>query len=173
MMWILHGRGVERALHYLDDYLVSGPATQPDCQRDLNTVLSLCGELGFPVAPEKTEGPTTTLTFLGIEIDSVQHELRPPPPTTPPGTSWTAVRLLSTGGCTASLLQLHEETGPAILDRVTQPCCDCGKTRKSFLVEPYRCFHSSAGLGSLGAPQHGCQSGPGMVVHLPAHLEWG
>ena len=60
MMWILHGRGVERALHYLDDYLVSGPATQPDCQRDLNTVLSLCGELGFPVAPEKTEGPTTT-----------------------------------------------------------------------------------------------------------------
>ena len=78
MMWILHDRGVERALHYLDDFLVLGPATQPDCQRDFDTVLSLCGELGFPVVPEKTEGPTTTLTFLGIEIDSVQQELRLP-----------------------------------------------------------------------------------------------
>ena len=95
MMWILHGRGVERALHYLDDYLVSGPATQPDCQRDLNTVLSLCGELGFPVAPEKTEGPTTTLTFLGIEIDSVQQELRLHPAAAAPRGSMKKRDLLS------------------------------------------------------------------------------
>ena len=50
MMWILHDRGVERALHYLDDFLVLGPATQPDCQRDLDTVLSLW-RAGVPGSP--------------------------------------------------------------------------------------------------------------------------
>ena len=34
--------------------------------------------LGLPVAWEKLEGPTTCLTFLGLEIDSVALELRLP-----------------------------------------------------------------------------------------------
>ena len=35
-----------------------------------------CNNLGIPVAMEKLEGPATTITFLGIEIDSITHELR-------------------------------------------------------------------------------------------------
>ena len=72
MMYILHCRGVETALHYLDDFLVLAPPGQQGCNEALACTLGLCEELGFPVAPEKTEGPTTTLTFLGIELDMAE-----------------------------------------------------------------------------------------------------
>ena len=29
-------------------------------------------ELGIPIEPDKSEGPTTTLTVLGIEVDTVE-----------------------------------------------------------------------------------------------------
>ena len=77
-MWFLHDRGVHSALHYLDDFLVMGPPGQNSCAEALTTTLALCEELGFPVAPEKTEGPATTLTFLGIEIDTKKLQLRLP-----------------------------------------------------------------------------------------------
>ena len=78
MMWILHERGVQHAMHYLDDFLILGPAESSICQRDLTTSLTTCDDLGFPVAPEKTEGPATRLTFLGIEIDSAARQIRLP-----------------------------------------------------------------------------------------------
>ena len=36
------------------------------------------GELGFPVAVEKREGPATSLEFLGFEVDSGAMEVRLP-----------------------------------------------------------------------------------------------
>ena len=78
MMWALHDRGVNSAIHYLDDFLVLGPPEQPVCSQALATTLELCADLGFPVAPEKTEGPKTTLTFLGIEIDTSLGQIRLP-----------------------------------------------------------------------------------------------
>ena len=32
-------------------------------------MLSVCNNLGIPVVIEKLEGPATTITFLGIEIE--------------------------------------------------------------------------------------------------------
>ena len=78
MLWILHSRGVQFALHYLDDFLVLGPADSPSCDRSLSSLLDVCNDLGFPVAVEKTEGPSTCITFLGIEIDTVANQLRLP-----------------------------------------------------------------------------------------------
>ena len=78
MMWALRERGVETALHYLDDFLVLGPPASPSCSFALDSLLSLCKDLGFPVADEKTAGPATCLTFLGIEIDSVACQIRLP-----------------------------------------------------------------------------------------------
>lgn len=66
------------ALHYLDDSLLLGPPGSPHCSHSLAATLALCAELGFPVAPEKTEGPCTTLTFPGIEIDTVAGQVRLP-----------------------------------------------------------------------------------------------
>ncbi|XP_006824681.2 LOW QUALITY PROTEIN: uncharacterized protein LOC102804035 [Saccoglossus kowalevskii] len=36
------------------------------------------GRLGIPLAPHKTVGPTTTLEFLGIELDTIKMEARLP-----------------------------------------------------------------------------------------------
>ena len=74
---VLNSRGVHAALHYLDDFLVLGPPGQPVCKEALHATLMLCEELRFPVAEEKT-GPTTVLTFLGIEIDTWQQQVRLP-----------------------------------------------------------------------------------------------
>ena len=41
-------------------------------------LLSLCAELGLPIASANQDGPTTMITFLGIEIDLVTQELMLP-----------------------------------------------------------------------------------------------
>lgn len=78
MIWFLLERGVKSTLHHLDDFLLLGPPHSLVCQQALHTTLALCEELGFPVAPEKTEGPTTSLTFLGIKLDTQEQQIRLP-----------------------------------------------------------------------------------------------
>ena len=71
-------QGVTHSFHYLDDFLVMGPPQSDACKANLHTLQTVCARLGVPLAPEKQEGPTTTLTFLGIVIDTVRGELRLP-----------------------------------------------------------------------------------------------
>ena len=79
MMWMLYERGIETPLHYLDDFLILSPTGSPLCGQALQTTLTLCDELGVSSRPgEKPQGPATTLTFLGIEIDSVAGQVRLP-----------------------------------------------------------------------------------------------
>ena len=67
--WILkHNYDVRFLLHYLDDFHTLGP---PVCQRNLDTCVCLFAEWGIPLHPEKLEGPSTCLTVLGIELDSI------------------------------------------------------------------------------------------------------
>jgi len=40
--------------------------------------LELCGELGVPMASSKTVGPTRSITFLGVEIDTAIMVVRLP-----------------------------------------------------------------------------------------------
>ena len=65
-------------LHYLDDFLFLGPPNHPMCGSALSLAQSTCTDLGFPIALDKVEGPVTSLTFLGIEIDTIKLELRLP-----------------------------------------------------------------------------------------------
>ena len=44
----------------------------------LKNFLSLCDCLGVPIAHEKTEGPSTTLQFAGITLDTINIEARLP-----------------------------------------------------------------------------------------------
>ena len=69
---------ISHVLHYLDDFFFCAPASSPACSIALQTAIPLCHDLGFPVAPNKVEGPATSLVFLGIEIDSAKMELRLP-----------------------------------------------------------------------------------------------
>jgi hypothetical protein len=69
LQWILTQHGSPTSIHYLDDYLfIEPPGSQG---KALATVTPLLQALGVPTAPNKMEGPSTRLTFLGIELDSV------------------------------------------------------------------------------------------------------
>jgi len=70
LQWIFLQQGLRDLLHYLDDFLFVEPAGQSG--QALPKALATCTTLGVPVVPEKLEGPTTTLTFLGIELDTIQ-----------------------------------------------------------------------------------------------------
>ena len=78
LLWIMGSHGVQEGIHYLDDFLVLGPAGSDMCGRALVTSLDICRELGVTVAPQKTEGPVTSLSFLGILLDTERMELRLP-----------------------------------------------------------------------------------------------
>jgi len=62
---------------YLDDYLVISD-NYFDCITGINTLITLLRLLGFGIAWEKTAGPTQSLTFLGIKIDSESFTLSLP-----------------------------------------------------------------------------------------------
>lgn len=71
--WILQNNyNVQQLLHYLDDFFTIGPAGADTCSTYLHAIEQAAIDTGIPLAPEKCEGPSTCLTFLGIELDSVQ-----------------------------------------------------------------------------------------------------
>ena len=74
----MRDQGVRHTIHYLDDYLFMGAPGSSECAQALQSALQICDQLGVPVAPHKVEGPDTTLTFLGIELDTVKMELHLP-----------------------------------------------------------------------------------------------
>ena len=76
--WYVRHQGVQHIFHYLDDFIVVGPPGAPYCNEAMATVLEACATLGVPVAKHKLDGPTTCLTFLGIEVDTMVGELRLP-----------------------------------------------------------------------------------------------
>lgn len=78
LAWALASNGVKYFIHYLDDFFFAGPPGSDECSRALQTAVPLCAKLGLPVAPAKVEGPTKVLSFLGIELDTTQQELRLP-----------------------------------------------------------------------------------------------
>ena len=76
--WAISAQGFNDFMHYLDDFLFWSPPDSPRCHEALQSALQLGTALGLPAAPEKIVGPTTSLTFLGIEIDTVAQQLRLP-----------------------------------------------------------------------------------------------
>ena len=77
--WTLHtNHDIPHLIHYLDDYLLMDEPASPRCARGVRTFLKVCDTLGVPVALDKLEGPSTSLTFLGLELDSCSQEIRLP-----------------------------------------------------------------------------------------------
>ena len=79
--WQIYSPGLpssRESLHYLDDFLLVGPPQSSICQQNLETFIRLCCDIGIPLTSEKIEGPTTSLSFLGIIIDTHCMEIRLP-----------------------------------------------------------------------------------------------
>ena len=70
----------ENIIHYVDDFLCVGSTHRErvPCHKMVQALRDVCTELGVPLAKEKSEGPTTCLTFLGLELDSVKMQVRVP-----------------------------------------------------------------------------------------------
>ena len=65
------------AIAYLDDFLIFGD-TYEQCNRALLLMISLLRCLGFCINWNKVVGPTTRITFLGVNIDTVNMSLSLP-----------------------------------------------------------------------------------------------
>ena len=76
--WIAQDKlGIANLIHLLDDFLLI-QTTEGQCSRSLGLFLELCDFLGIPMAPEKTFGPFTILTFAGVELETIRCESRLP-----------------------------------------------------------------------------------------------
>lgn len=77
--WVVrYETGSTAVTHYLDDFLFVGPADSQHCSFLLDTFRFFMARFGVPLSAEKTEGPVTTLSFLGIELYTVSMVFRLP-----------------------------------------------------------------------------------------------
>ena len=65
------GQGADgQPTHHLDDFLFAGPPGSTECSELLSAFHDLTAELGVPLAVDKTVGPSSQITYLGIHLDS-------------------------------------------------------------------------------------------------------
>ena len=76
--WVVRQTGVKVVLHYLDEFLLVGEPASEQCKDNLQKLLAVFTALHILVAREKLEGPTTRLSFLGIELNTHLRVLRLP-----------------------------------------------------------------------------------------------
>ena len=76
--WHLQRAGIPLIKHYLDDYLIISHPDTASCKALIDVAYRECNRLGVPIAAHKSEGPSTCLIFLGIEINTVSGQLRLP-----------------------------------------------------------------------------------------------
>ena len=77
IQWMLSQRGITNLLHYLDDFIfVAASVDQAVLQKSI--LIDSFQRLGVSLEPSKLEGPSTCLTFLGIQIDTEALLLRLP-----------------------------------------------------------------------------------------------
>ena len=75
LLWVLLQRGVQKGVHYLDNFLFLGSPNSEAGERNRSVALETCEKLGVPVAVQKLEGPSTCLTFLGLELDTEAQKI--------------------------------------------------------------------------------------------------
>ena len=70
-----HKMGQQMILtNYLDDFLFV-QMSEKCCNELVRNFLKLAGELGVPIAQEKTEWASTQVVFLGILLDGLKHQM--------------------------------------------------------------------------------------------------
>ena len=78
LAWSLHAGGIRFVLHYLDDFLFIGAPNSLEATHAAQLATITFADLGVPVAVHKTEGPSSCVTFLGIQVDTDKGQLRLP-----------------------------------------------------------------------------------------------
>ena len=77
--WLVEKKsGLSTLDHYLDDFIFAGEESSNKCKHLMECFMKVSDELGIPIAHEKSVGPVTCLTFLGLEIDTEEMVIRIP-----------------------------------------------------------------------------------------------
>ena len=77
--WVVQSKtDLDTLDHYLDDFIFAGANGSGNCALLMDAFKHICQELGVPLADNKTVGPTTLLTFLGLLIDTVNMIVKIP-----------------------------------------------------------------------------------------------
>ena len=63
--------------HYLDDFFFTN-SSPTMCKKDMEEFLAICQALGVPIAEDKLVWPSSVITYLGIEIDTINMTVRLP-----------------------------------------------------------------------------------------------
>ena len=66
-----------KLVHYLDDFFTVHRLNMV-CSNIMSVFKLVCDQIGMPVSPDKSEGPTQIIEFLGLTIDTIQMVVRIP-----------------------------------------------------------------------------------------------
>ena len=79
LCWILTQKCHLNTIHYSDDYLLISSSSPPNqAQKDVTVFRSTFHTIGVPVADDKLVGPSTSLTFIGIMINTANFSVAIP-----------------------------------------------------------------------------------------------
>jgi len=76
--WIMGQKGASWVGHYLDDFVTIEPAGSDKRQRNMAIMEHTCKDTGLSIEYTKTIGPVSTITFLGMELDTEAGVIRLP-----------------------------------------------------------------------------------------------
>ena len=75
--WIVEKRAGHEFVHYLDDFFTIHRLKMV-CSSIMSVFKLVCDQIGMPVSPDKSEGPTQVIEFLGLMIKTIQMVVRIP-----------------------------------------------------------------------------------------------
>ena len=75
--WIAEKRVAQKFINYLDDFFTVHKYAAI-CGQTMATLKQVCKEINMPIAPEKSEGSTTVVDFLGLTPDTTCMVIRVP-----------------------------------------------------------------------------------------------
>ena len=78
LQFMMEARGANPVFHYLDDFVTLGEPGSRQCSSNFHIMQQTCHDAEVPVEDGKTEGPSTTISFLGMELDTITMEIRLP-----------------------------------------------------------------------------------------------
>ena len=71
-------RGATNTDKDIDAFVTAGAPDSQECEHNSTIMHKTCKEVGLPTEPEKDDGPATSISFLGIELDTVALEIHLP-----------------------------------------------------------------------------------------------
>ena len=80
LLWMLQEKGIKWAFHYVDDFILLGRPESGECAQVAAIMDQTCEQVGLPIEPDKSEGPSSKITFLGVGLDLSAMVARLPQP---------------------------------------------------------------------------------------------